>query len=52
MTKSAVDMVAEAFAAGNGEPRVGRFEYTMAAVAVQTLRDAGMLTDQADGSTT
>lgn len=41
-------IVAEALAAGGGEPRVGRFERIMAGVAVEALREAGLLAAVSD----
>lgn len=41
--KTPEQVVAEALAAGDSEPRAGRYEQTMADVAVRALRDAGRL---------
>lgn len=43
-------VVAEAIAGSNGEPRPGRFERTIAEVAVRALRETGMLAGVQSGS--
>lgn len=44
----AEEIIARTMAEVSGEPRIGRFERTMAAVAVQRLVEAGMPLDSTE----